>query len=558
MVVTRSHAQFGYTSTRKTNDMRDESHKRAVGGETPYRASVGSVHSDNLGTTASSASWNHEHEIPPPPHHHHPHARDAETGSTQSGSAGNSNLIVEEEVCFPVPKSIEDIIRGLPSPLPGNVPVTRKRRSVFEDYEIMKEIGSGTYAKVFKLKHRRSKIISAGKFLKPHRFPSNTEKRVVQMFINEIHLLAKTQCPGIVRINAVLWSSDGVLIDLEYVEGGTIWREKVCPSTEARWKHFVQLLQAVEYLHSRGVVHRDLKPTNILQDQHATLKIADFGWAEETGKLQPSTGEWPGTLEINPPEVLNFTGPLTERIDNYAIGMNFLLFVSNRFVCRQKGLNVNVAVPVILKMVENLRKTSHPPVNFTSETWEIFLGLTDPCPSRRWSIQQVYHHPWVVRHYLQYANAEGPDLKGLLWLGAARRLLESYRIPRAIPSSSSPSSMMSGLHSLRSTTAATTPSNKSKSLLHRVFHAPRTIFDWTESASSGTIHNHSLVLPHLKTVGCSTPKSSTKEGSPVNEVMTPSIARLTMPNSSGRTPPIWSTARLPSTTGHLAAVDKAE
>eukprot|EP01053_Blabericola_migrator_P012990 Blabericola_migrator_1__12989@NODE_865_length_6229_cov_246_540571_g613_i0_p1_GENE_NODE_865_length_6229_cov_246_540571_g613_i0NODE_865_length_6229_cov_246_540571_g613_i0_p1_ORF_typecomplete_len531_score44_92Pkinase/PF00069_25/1_9e40Pkinase_Tyr/PF07714_17/2_2e27Kinaselike/PF14531_6/1_3e03Kinaselike/PF14531_6/8_7e08Kdo/PF06293_14/7_5e07Pkinase_fungal/PF17667_1/6_6e06WaaY/PF06176_11/3_2e05RIO1/PF01163_22/0_00044APH/PF01636_23/0_15APH/PF01636_23/2_4e02FTA2/PF13095_6/2_7e03FTA2/PF13095_6/0_045_NODE_86 len=490
MVVTRSHAQssFQYTS-RKPSDRSPASKddtppspfKKNGAADVPQRHSVSSVYSDTLGTTASSGTCHNEE--------HQNQKRDVDTGSTQSESANNSNQI-EDNICYAVPKSVEDIVRGLPNPLPNDIPIIKKRKTVFEDYEILKEIGSGTYAKVFMLKHKTSRIISAGKFLKPHRFPSNTEKRVVQMFINEIHLLAKTQCPGTVTMNSVSWAADGVLLDLEYVEGGTMWREKVCPSTEARWKHLVQLLQAVEFIHSKGVVHRDLKPTNILRGPNCTLKIADFGWAEELSKLHPSTGEWPGTLEINPPEVLNFTGPLTERIDNYAVGMNFLLFVSNRFVCRQKGLNVNVAVPVILKMVENLRKTHRPPVNFTTETWEIFLGLTDPSPTRRWTLQQVYHHPWVVRHYLQYANAEGPDLKGLLWLNSARRTLEAFRVPRSLtPQLAAPPSpwTQTAGSPLRSTLI---PGNsRPRSLLHRVLHAPRTIFDWTAEQQSATQAN---------------------------------------------------------------------
>ncbi|EZG85837.1 putative protein kinase [Gregarina niphandrodes] len=330
---------------------------------------------------------------------------------------------------------------GLEIPLPNGIPLNRRQKSILEEYDKLKEIGSGTYAKVFQLRHKKTGIVTAGKVLRPEHFPSNTENRVVMMFVNEIQLLAKSQCPGTVKLFNVEWSHDGILLNLEYVDGGTVWKEQVCPTPLLRWTHLVQLVQGVQHLHSQGVVHRDLKPTNILRTTNGLLRIADFGWAETINKLKSSNGEWPGTLEINPPEVLTFSGPLTERIDNYAVGMNFLLFISNRFVCRQKSVEVNAAANVILKMVSSLRTAKKTPPNFTVETWELFLGLTHPDPVQRWSLLQVCHHPWIVRNYLQFVSdrAASHTLDCVLWHEPTRKIFQSYRVVPPLPSHTPPS-----------------------------------------------------------------------------------------------------------------------
>ncbi|CBZ53898.1 putative protein kinase [Neospora caninum Liverpool] len=330
----------------------------------------------------------------------------------------------------------------LPETLPNDIPLRRTTNSCFEGYRVLESVGSGTYANVWRVvRATPSKVSSddsafsretvaqtspgahgkageflslgnaekpevfAAKLLQPQKFPKETLPRVLDMFAKEIVNLATCQCPGVVRVEEVVEGSEGWLIVQEYVDGGTVWCEQVCKDEDDAFLHFIQLVQAVLFLQEKKVMHRDLKPTNILRcRKDKRVVLADFGWSERVEQCQLTPMEWPGTLEINPPEVISSTGPLTERIDNYAIGMALLLFLSGRFICRQKGLDAATAAPYVLRTVQQLR-ASRPPSVFRgpADAWILFLGLTAPHPSRRWSLNRVLSHSWVQQKLLQLA-----------------------------------------------------------------------------------------------------------------------------------------------------------
>jgi serine/threonine protein kinase len=86
--------------------------------------------------------------------------------------------------------------------------------------------------------------------------------------------------PNIVQLLEVLASKTKIYIVLEYVTGGELFDKIVhqgrLKEEESR-RYFQQLIEAVDYCHSRGVYHRDLKPENLLLDTGGNLKISDFG-----------------------------------------------------------------------------------------------------------------------------------------------------------------------------------------------------------------------------------------------------------------------------------------
>jgi serine/threonine protein kinase len=96
----------------------------------------------------------------------------------------------------------------------------------------------------------------------------------------EISTMKLVKHPNVVQLLEVIASKTKIYIVLEYVTGGELFDKIVHQgrlNEEDSRKYFQQLIEAVDYCHSRGVYHRDLKPENLLLDSNGNLKISDFG-----------------------------------------------------------------------------------------------------------------------------------------------------------------------------------------------------------------------------------------------------------------------------------------
>ncbi|KAK4741951.1 hypothetical protein SAY87_025539 [Trapa incisa] len=146
----------------------------------------------------------------------------------------------------------------------------------------------------------------------------------------EIGTMKLIQHPNVVQLYEVMGSKTKIFIVMEFVNGGELFEKIVnhgrMREDEAR-SYFQQLIHAVDYCHSRGVYHRDLKLENLLLDAYGRLKISDFGLSafsrqvREDGLLHTSCG----TPNYVAPEVLNDQGYDGATADLWSCGV--ILFV---------------------------------------------------------------------------------------------------------------------------------------------------------------------------------------------------------------------------------------
>ncbi len=187
-------------------------------------------------------------------------------------------------------------------------------------YEITELIGVGGMADVYKATDIIDNKIVAVKILKKE-FVENEE--FLRRFRNESKAIALLSHPNIVKVYDVGFSDKLQFIVMEYIDGITL-KEYMDNEKVLTWKdsvHFIiQILRALQHAHDRGIVHRDIKPQNIMLFTDGTIKVMDFGIAKFARDEGTSTDQAIGTVHYISPEQAR--GDETdEKSDIYSVGV---------------------------------------------------------------------------------------------------------------------------------------------------------------------------------------------------------------------------------------------
>lgn len=188
-------------------------------------------------------------------------------------------------------------------------------------YEIQELIGVGGMAVVYKAYDNIDDRIVAVKILKEE-FLQNEEFR--RRFKNESKAIAVLSHPNIVKVYDVSFGDRLQYIVMEYVEGITL-KEYIEQQKVINWKealHFVtQILRALQHAHDKGIVHRDIKPQNIMLLQNGNIKMTDFGIARfSRSETRTMTESAIGSVHYISPEQAR--GEITDdKADIYSVGV---------------------------------------------------------------------------------------------------------------------------------------------------------------------------------------------------------------------------------------------
>lgn len=262
-------------------------------------------------------------------------------------------------------------------------------------YELGRTLGEGTFAKV---KFARNvdtgenvaiKILDKEKILK---------HKMIGQIKREISTMKLIRHPNVIRMYEVMASKTKIYIVLEFVTGGELF-DKIASKgrlkeDEAR-KYFQQLINAVDYCHSRGVCHRDLKPENLLLDANGTLKVSDFGLSalpqqvREDGLLHTTCG----TPNYVAPEVINNKGYDGAKADLWSCGV--ILFVLMAGYLPFEDSNLMALYKKIFKA-----DFSCPPW-FSSSAKKLITRILDPNPLTRITIAELIENEWFKKGYKQ-------------------------------------------------------------------------------------------------------------------------------------------------------------
>ncbi|KAL8247083.1 hypothetical protein R6Q59_008299 [Mikania micrantha] len=185
------------------------------------------------------------------------------------------------------------------------------------------QIGQGTYSNVYRACDLKTGRMMA---LKKVRF-DNFQPESVRFMAREIKVLRKLDHPNIMKLEGIITSrlSSNIYLVFEYMEhdlAGLVSSPNI-RFTDSQIKCFMQqLLKGVEHFHSRGILHRDIKTSNILVNNEGQLKIADFGLANFVSNRQPLTSRVV-TLWYRPPELFLGSTSYGTCVDMWSVGCVF-------------------------------------------------------------------------------------------------------------------------------------------------------------------------------------------------------------------------------------------
>lgn len=270
-------------------------------------------------------------------------------------------------------------------------------------YELGRTLGEGTFGKVKFARNVETGDNVAIKILDKEKI---LRHKMIGQIKREISTMKLIRHPNVIRMYEVMASKTKIYIVLEFVTGGELFdiiaRRGRLKEDEAR-KYFQQLINAVDYCHSRGVFHRDLKPENLLLDSNGVLKVSDFGLSalpqqvREDGLLHTTCG----TPNYVAPEVINNKGYDGAKADLWSCGV--ILFVLMAGYLPFEDTNLMSLYKKIFK------------AEFTCPSWfstsakKLIKRILDPNPQTRITITEVIENEWFKKGY-QPPSFETPDV----------------------------------------------------------------------------------------------------------------------------------------------------
>ncbi|XP_076894417.1 CBL-interacting serine/threonine-protein kinase 8-like [Bidens hawaiensis] len=269
-------------------------------------------------------------------------------------------------------------------------------------YEVGRTIGEGTFAKV---KFAQNTETGESVALKLLDRATIIKHKMVDQIKREISIMKLVRHPNVVRLHEVLASRTKIYITLEFITGGELFDKIVhhgrLSEAESR-RYFQQLIDGVEYCHSKGVCHRDLKPENLLLDSQGNLKISDFGLSASPGEGVSILRTTCGTPNYVAPEVLSHKGYNGALADVWSCGVILYVLMAGYLPFDEMDLTT---------LYDKINKA-----DFSCPSWfpvgakSLIHRILDPNPETRICIEEIKNDEWFKKNYVPARLLEYEDV----------------------------------------------------------------------------------------------------------------------------------------------------
>lgn len=192
-----------------------------------------------------------------------------------------------------------------------------KGKYTLTDFTIQRTLGTGSFGRVHLVQSKHNQRFYAVKVLKKAQV---VKMKQVEHTNDERKMLQKVKHAFLVTLWGTFQDSKNLYMVMDFVEGGELFsllrKSQRFPNPVAKF-YAAEVTLALDYLHSRHIIYRDLKPENLLLDRHGHLKITDFGFAKEVPDI---TWTLCGTPDYLAPEVVSSKG-YNKSVDWWSLGI---------------------------------------------------------------------------------------------------------------------------------------------------------------------------------------------------------------------------------------------
>lgn len=254
-------------------------------------------------------------------------------------------------------------------------------------YDLGRQLGQGTFAKVY---YARSISTNQGVAIKVIDKDKVLKVGLIDQIKREISVMRLVRHPNIIELYEVMATKTKIYFVMEYAKGGELFNKvaKGKLKEDVARKYFRQLIDAVDFCHSRGVYHRDIKPENLLLDEHEDLKVSDFGLSalaeskHQDGLLHTTCG----TPAYVAPEVINRKGYDGAKADIWSCGVVLYVLLAGYLPFHDSNL---------MEMYRKIGKAEYRIPNwFPPDVRRLLSKMLDPNPSTRASMEKIKESLW--------------------------------------------------------------------------------------------------------------------------------------------------------------------
>ena len=255
-----------------------------------------------------------------------------------------------------------------------------------------KQLGSGSFGRVYLVSHNNTKKLFALKVIDKRKLLISYGK--LDIIYNEINIHSKLDHENIIKLYNVHEDNENINIIMEYAENGNLYelisKEKNGLNEYKAFKYFIQVVNAVYYLHNNNIIHRDIKPENILIGNDNKLKLCDFGWAKELTLENRST--FCGTVEYMAPEIVGSEN-YDYSVDIWSLGILLyeLLYGHSPFkASNTKNIIINIKTHELTYDDKNKKISKY--------CKDLIQKLLNSNPQKRLKIKDILEHPFIKKY----------------------------------------------------------------------------------------------------------------------------------------------------------------